>query len=383
MPAAVLAGGAVAPHGAAEGRAAVRAPVRSPSTRRRASRVLFAGGLARGQAGARLGGRPGARPARRGRRARGDPRAAPRAPRRRADRVFVLAVDLPALADAVIREIARRGLATDAPARRARGGRPSPAARGGLAAGGAARARPIAWRAESCSLHGLAEAVGAEVLSGVRLARVRSVRQLLPQREHDRGVRAAAGAGMSESDAKGKAPRRPRRPRTARPRRGTQLHLDARGRARMVDVGAKATTRAPRRRAGAGAPRTRRRSRRFRKGRLSKGDALAVARLAGILAAKKTSEIVPLAHPIALDAVAVDCALDARASRGRRHGDGLDHRPHRRRDGGADRRRRRLPRALRHGQGARPRRSRSARSCCSRRRAGARGRYRRSAAPGP
>jgi cyclic pyranopterin phosphate synthase len=47
-------------------------------------------------------------------------------------------------------------------------------------------------------------------------------------------------------------------------------------------------------------------------GRLSKGDALAVARLAGILAAKKTSEIVPLAHPIALDAVAVDCALDAK-----------------------------------------------------------------------
>jgi cyclic pyranopterin phosphate synthase len=46
-------------------------------------------------------------------------------------------------------------------------------------------------------------------------------------------------------------------------------------------------------------------------GRLSKGDALAVARLAGILAAKKTSEIVPLAHPIGLDAVSVDCELDA------------------------------------------------------------------------
>ena len=48
------------------------------------------------------------------------------------------------------------------------------------------------------------------------------------------------------------------------------------------------------------------------KGTLSKGDALAVARLAGILAAKKTSEIVPLAHPIGLDSVAVDCELDAR-----------------------------------------------------------------------
>jgi len=45
-------------------------------------------------------------------------------------------------------------------------------------------------------------------------------------------------------------------------------------------------------------------------GRLSKGDALAVARLAGILAAKKTAEIVPLAHPIGIDSVAVDCKLD-------------------------------------------------------------------------
>jgi cyclic pyranopterin phosphate synthase len=48
-------------------------------------------------------------------------------------------------------------------------------------------------------------------------------------------------------------------------------------------------------------------------GRLSKGDALAVARLAGILAAKRTSEIVPLAHPIGLDAVTVDCELSPRS----------------------------------------------------------------------
>src|SRR6185295_10196360 len=47
-------------------------------------------------------------------------------------------------------------------------------------------------------------------------------------------------------------------------------------------------------------------------GKLSKGDALAVARLAGILAAKKTSEIVPLAHPIVLDSVAISCELDPR-----------------------------------------------------------------------
>ena len=47
-------------------------------------------------------------------------------------------------------------------------------------------------------------------------------------------------------------------------------------------------------------------------GRLSKGDAQAVARVAGILAAKKTSELVPLAHPIPLDAVTVDFTLNAR-----------------------------------------------------------------------
>ena len=115
---------------------------------------------------------------------------------------------------------------------------------------------------------------------------------------------------MSENDAKGKAPRRPRRPRAARPHRGTQLHLDTRGRARMVDVGGKDTT--ARRAVARG--RVRLAAAAFAalsEGRLSKGDALAVARLAGILAAKKTSELVPLAHPIALDAVTVDCSLEA------------------------------------------------------------------------
>jgi cyclic pyranopterin phosphate synthase len=45
-------------------------------------------------------------------------------------------------------------------------------------------------------------------------------------------------------------------------------------------------------------------------GRLAKGDALAVARLAGIQAAKRTSEIIPLCHPLALESVEVDIALD-------------------------------------------------------------------------
>jgi len=105
-----------------------------------------------------------------------------------------------------------------------------------------------------------------------------------------------------------KPPRRPRRPRSTAPLRGSLLHLDARGRARMVDVGGKASTR--RRAVARGAVRLNEAAfSALSRGKLSKGDALAVARLAGILAAKKTSEIVPLAHPIALDSVAVECEL--------------------------------------------------------------------------
>lgn len=114
--------------------------------------------------------------------------------------------------------------------------------------------------------------------------------------------------GESGSGGSGR-PRGPRRPRPAAPRRKSLLHLDARGRARMVDVGSKPTTRRIARARGtvrldAAAYSA------LAEGRLSKGDALAVARLAGILAAKRTSEIVPLAHPIALDSVSVDCVLE-------------------------------------------------------------------------
>jgi cyclic pyranopterin phosphate synthase len=111
------------------------------------------------------------------------------------------------------------------------------------------------------------------------------------------------------SDERDKPRKTPRRPRSMAPLRRSVLHLDARGRARMVDVGGKATTR----RRAVARGRVRLNAAAFdalAKGTLSKGDALAVARLAGILAAKKTSEIVPLTHPIALEAVAVDCELD-------------------------------------------------------------------------
>ncbi len=80
-------------------------------------------------------------------------------------------------------------------------------------------------------------------------------------------------------------------------------HLDAHGEARMVDVSAKAVTRREARascfvRLGSDTL-----------GRLSslpKGDAFAVARIAGIAAAKRTDELIPLAHPLPLEQVEVE-----------------------------------------------------------------------------
>jgi cyclic pyranopterin phosphate synthase len=82
-------------------------------------------------------------------------------------------------------------------------------------------------------------------------------------------------------------------------------HLDEKGQARIVDIGDKATTR---RRAVARArleaqPET---VAAILGGTLKKGDAIAVARVAGIMAAKKTSDLIPLCHPIALTTVTVD-----------------------------------------------------------------------------
>lgn len=86
-------------------------------------------------------------------------------------------------------------------------------------------------------------------------------------------------------------------------------HLDDEGRARMVDVGHKDVTR---RRAVATA-RVRTRPdviAMVAEQAIEKGDVLATARLAGIMAAKRTSELIPLCHPLALDAVAVDLELE-------------------------------------------------------------------------
>jgi cyclic pyranopterin phosphate synthase len=82
-------------------------------------------------------------------------------------------------------------------------------------------------------------------------------------------------------------------------------HLDAEGRPRMVDVGDKPVT-ARTAVAEARLRLSRETLDRLYAGRLPKGDALTTARLAGILAAKRTSELIPLCHPVALTDVAVD-----------------------------------------------------------------------------
>ena len=90
-------------------------------------------------------------------------------------------------------------------------------------------------------------------------------------------------------------------------------------------------------------------------GNAKKGDVLGAARIAGIMAAKKTHELIPLCHPLLLTKVSVDIEPDASAARPAGQGAGPRHRQDRRRDGSADRRLRRLPHHLRHGQGGRSR----------------------------
>ncbi|HOX46836.1 MAG TPA: cyclic pyranopterin monophosphate synthase MoaC [Myxococcota bacterium] len=89
-------------------------------------------------------------------------------------------------------------------------------------------------------------------------------------------------------------------------------HLDRSGRARMVDVGAKAVS--ARRAVAEARVRTRPEViRLIAEGGVPKGDVLAVARLAGIQAAKRTHELIPLCHPLLLDQVSVELALEQAA----------------------------------------------------------------------
>ncbi len=90
-------------------------------------------------------------------------------------------------------------------------------------------------------------------------------------------------------------------------------HLDEQGRAVMVDVADKAET--ERRAVAKGrifmAPET---LALIREGAVKKGDVLSVARLAGIMGAKRTPDLIPLCHPLALTSVKVELELDEAAS---------------------------------------------------------------------
>jgi cyclic pyranopterin monophosphate synthase len=90
-------------------------------------------------------------------------------------------------------------------------------------------------------------------------------------------------------------------------------HLDAQGQAHMVDVGAKAETE----REAIAAGRVRMRPETLRllhDGNLPKGDVLGTARVAGIMAAKRTAELIPLCHQLQLTKVAVEFEFDAAGS---------------------------------------------------------------------
>ena len=93
------------------------------------------------------------------------------------------------------------------------------------------------------------------------------------------------------------------------PAKKTLTHIDAKGRARMVDVGAKKAT--ERRAKARGflrlSPAT---VALVKAGKLEKGDVVATAQLAGIMAAKRTSELIPLTHPLPLTHVSVDVTVE-------------------------------------------------------------------------
>lgn len=86
-------------------------------------------------------------------------------------------------------------------------------------------------------------------------------------------------------------------------------HLDEAGAARMVDVGDKAETRREATATGR-IDMSRAAAAAIRDGLVKKGDVLATARIAGIMAAKKTSDLIPLCHPLGISKVTLDLALD-------------------------------------------------------------------------
>jgi cyclic pyranopterin phosphate synthase len=94
-------------------------------------------------------------------------------------------------------------------------------------------------------------------------------------------------------------------PKGAQASAGRSSHFDAHGRARMVDVGAKPITQ----REAIARGRVQLSQEAFRavaEGTAAKGDVLGIARIAGIQAAKRTADWIPLAHPLPLEAVELD-----------------------------------------------------------------------------
>ncbi len=101
---------------------------------------------------------------------------------------------------------------------------------------------------------------------------------------------------------------------TARAAAALSTHLDARGAVHMVDVGAKAVT--ERRAVASGVVRMdRATAERLARSDTPKGDVLATARLAGIMAAKRTPDLIPLCHAVALTRVAVELSIEPEESR--------------------------------------------------------------------
>jgi len=98
--------------------------------------------------------------------------------------------------------------------------------------------------------------------------------------------------------------------RRMRPNRKTGLtHLDAAGRPRMVDISAKADT--ARRAVAAASVRMKPETLALiQAGRVAKGDVLSVAQIAGVMAAKKTHELIPLCHPLLLTDIDVQLQPD-------------------------------------------------------------------------
>jgi cyclic pyranopterin monophosphate synthase len=91
-------------------------------------------------------------------------------------------------------------------------------------------------------------------------------------------------------------------------------HFDEHGRARMVDVGGKDETH----RVAVASGEVRMQTETVKlieEGRAGKGDVLAVAEIAGIMAAKKTAELVPLCHPLPLTSVKLTLTTDRESSR--------------------------------------------------------------------